>query len=716
MKTSIPPSPSPLPNRAPLGTRLFEALPKTSWSSVGFAVRTTVASLIALYIAFLIDLDDPKWAAMTVWIVAQGSRGMSVSKGQYRIAGTAIGAVVAITLIAVFSQTPGLFVVALAVWLGLCTGVATALRNFRAYGAVLAGYTAAIIGMDSVAAPEHVFDIAVARVIYILLGIIVEAVLTALLAPGTPLNDAQARLGGYIRQAAATCARALRGEANGVALHRLFASAVDLDAFAEYAAAGSADVRHKLGHLRAATAATLAQLAAAQSLREYLARGSRNTVGSLIDETQELLETIAAASADKLPAVVSLLDQVEEAFSIEAKAVRESPSLELLLLDRLHALLTSLHEALVRQALLRQKDSPPSRLGFSFHIDPVTAVHNGVRSFLAVLAASACWIFTAWPSGPGFVTIVCVVCALFATRANAVAGGLGFLKGAAWAAVAAGFCDFVLLPAVSDFPMLALIAAFFMLGAGLAMRQPRTAASGASFAIFFWDLISPQNTSRIDATAFFNGALSLLIGMACGTVIFALVFPANPRATRTRLQRAVRSDLSRICHHPVQGSSEGAWLTRTADRLGRQLAASGSTADEQAEKEIRGMLAAWAIGNAAVALHGLAARHAPMQKPVAAVLRRLGDSDPVRLARVSRAYAGWLTRQARQQTNRQAPGQAAAQTESSSESLSNSSSNSQGQRPAHTANNNEGQELLHGAVLLLTIAQAATAHADFLKG
>jgi hypothetical protein len=28
----------------------------------------------------------------------------------------------------------------------------------------------------------------------------------------------------------------------------------------------------------------------------------------------------------------------------------------------------------------------------------------------------------------------------------------------------------------------------------------------------------------------------------------------------------------------------------------------------------------------------------------------------------------------------------------------------------------EGQELLRGAVLLLTIAEAATAHADFLKG
>jgi uncharacterized membrane protein YccC len=134
------------------------------------------------------NLDDPKWAAITVWVVAQGNRGMSLSKSQYRILGTAMGAVVAVTLIALFAQTPELFVLALATWIGVCTGVAALLRNFRAYAAVLAGYTAAIIAVDAVVAPSHTFDIAVARFLYIVLGILVEATLTTIFAPGDPMR------------------------------------------------------------------------------------------------------------------------------------------------------------------------------------------------------------------------------------------------------------------------------------------------------------------------------------------------------------------------------------------------------------------------------------------------------------------------------------------------------------------------------------------------
>lgn len=153
-----------------------------------FAVRTTAASLIALYIAFLMNMDDPKWAAMTVWIVAQSSRAMSVSKSIYRLMGTAIGVVVAVLLTAIFIQTPTLFLLVLASWIGLCTALSTGLRNFRSYGAVLAGYTAAIVAIDSLSDPDNVFEIAVSRLIYIALGIVTEASSPGFSAPTIPLK------------------------------------------------------------------------------------------------------------------------------------------------------------------------------------------------------------------------------------------------------------------------------------------------------------------------------------------------------------------------------------------------------------------------------------------------------------------------------------------------------------------------------------------------
>jgi uncharacterized membrane protein YccC len=101
-----------------------------TWDSLGFALRTTAASLAALYIAFRFDLEEPKWAPMTVWVVAQATRGMSLSKSQYRLIGTIVGAAAGVALIALFAQTPELFFFALAVWMAVCTAASSALRNF----------------------------------------------------------------------------------------------------------------------------------------------------------------------------------------------------------------------------------------------------------------------------------------------------------------------------------------------------------------------------------------------------------------------------------------------------------------------------------------------------------------------------------------------------------------------------------------------------------
>lgn len=664
--------------QSPVWRRLFASFPGITWVGVGFALRTTAASLIALYIAFLIGLDDPKWSAMTVWIVAQGSRGMTLSKSKYRIAGTTLGAVVAVSLIALFPQTPELVVLTLALWLGLCTGVATALRNFRAYGAVLAGYTAAIIAMDAVAAPEHIFDIAVARITYIFLGIVIEAMLTAMLAPGNPLSDANDQLGRYVRQAATICAAALKSEANGSELHLLFAKSVDLHSALEYAAAGSKVVKLRLGHFQACAAATLAQLATTQSLQELMSHARSPDALNLIDETQALLDAIAANPADKHLAVASLHERVKAAYLQEALTIRGVPSFRLILLDRLGTLLQALHKALTQLTWLDQGQAPSLR--FAFHADVVAALHNGVRTFITVLAAALFCIVTGWSEGPGFVTIVGVVCALFATRTNPVTGGIGFMKGTVCAAIAAGLCNFVLLPAVSDFAMLALITGGFMFAAGLAMRHPRTAAPGASFAIFFWDLTSPQNTLRmLDAAGFFNGVLILLLGMACGTLIFSLIFPSNPRATLYRLYGAVRRDLRSIGRHPHRWSPEE-WLTRTADRLGRQLATLATLGDAQAERELRGLLAAWTIGDAAIALHRLADELSSARRPVSVVLGRLAGTDPLRLAKSSSASARRLIQQVR------------------------------------GASASKRRDLLHAAVLSLAIAEAMAEHGEFLIG
>ncbi|NTJ67944.1 FUSC family protein [Agrobacterium rhizogenes] len=608
---------------------------------MGFALRTTAASLVALYIAFLLNLDDPKWAPMTVWIVAQSSRGMSLSKGQYRILGTIIGAVAAVTMVALFAQAPELFILSLALWLGLCTALATGLRNFRSYGAVLAGYTAAIIAFDSISSPLEVFDIAVARVIYIGLGIMTEAVFTAVFAPGAPLQETQNRLATYLRQVSDLCARALRGQVNTSGFQRLLTGALELDVAAEYAAASSHSVRSRFGHLRGAAVAMLTQMAIAQSLREHLA-ARPDLDEPLVEKTALALDAIGTGSLVDPDRMTALRADVRAALSETTISSGHALPPQLPILDHLDRLLDAAHGALTRQALFSDEKAPSSRLKLSFHVDHRGAIQNGIRTFVAIVIGSWFWIATAWPSGPSFIVILGVICALFATRPNPVVGGMGFLKGGLVAVIAAAICNFAILPMLSDFTELAAVIGIIMFATGLAMRNLRTAALATSFAFLFLDLISPDNTSRVDAASFLNGALALLLGVGAGVLVFTLLFPSNPKAKRLRLQRATRRDLADIGETPARWTREH-WLSKAVDRLAGQAATNAGVPEKQAEDDLRGMLAALTIGEAAITLSELAREHPRLARPLNVVLRQLGRGDPARLAKVSRAAARHLS-------------------------------------------------------------------------
>ncbi|MBK1819036.1 FUSC family protein [Burkholderia orbicola] len=666
-----------MPTLAAVRAALRDARPTLPPGALAFALRNTAASLLALYIAFRMNLDDPKWAASTVWIVAQGSRGMGLSKSQYRILGTAIGAAVALALTGAFAQTPELFLTALAAWIGLCAGVATFQRNFRAYAAVLAGYTAAIVAMDAVSAPLHAFDIAVARFLYVVVGILCAALFDTVFAPGAPLQDVRTRLARYLERAVALGAGALRREPNGAAVHRLFADALELDTAAEYAAAGAPPVRGAIGHLRAAALGVLTAQAAAQAIREHAAR-AHDASDPLVDEVARVLDGIAA-SGDAQPRMAALRARVGDALRAEAAASAVPDASRLLTLDRLAALLDGFERALASQALLDRPELPPSRVRYAFHRDPMLAWHNGLRAFIAVLAASAIWIVTAWPSGGGFVAITAVVGALFSTRPNSVRAAIGFLKGSACAAVAGVVCNFILLSAVSGFEMLAYILGVFLIGTGIAMRHPRTAAMGSAFSIFFWNFTSPDNTTRIGDAAFLNSALATMLGIAFGALIFALVFPGDPGTSRWRLHRAVRRDLAEIARDPGAWHAS-AWLSRTADRLARELGFAGSVAQTSIEHDMRDLLAIWGIGDSLLSLAELATREPAAGRAAAVVRGRVARADYARLERSCDAAARLLRRR------------------------------------AAARDGDDAHALLNGVVLLHRIADAAAEHGDFLRG
>jgi hypothetical protein len=126
--------------------------------------------------------------------VCQPHLGASLRKGWFRMIGTLVGAVAIVVLTACFPQERAAFLIGLALWGAACAFVATLLRNFAAYAAALAGYTAAIIANDQLGATGgpngDAFMLAIFRGSEICIGIVCAGIVLA----GTDFGGAPRRL------------------------------------------------------------------------------------------------------------------------------------------------------------------------------------------------------------------------------------------------------------------------------------------------------------------------------------------------------------------------------------------------------------------------------------------------------------------------------------------------------------------------------------------
>src|SRR5262245_38578818 len=176
------------------GTPLTEAL-RAIVPPLLFGLRLWASVCLALYVAFWLELDNAFWAGTTAAIVCQQHLGASLRKGWYRLVGTAVGAVAIVVLTAGFPQDRVLFLVGVALWGAGCALVATLLRNFAAYSAALAGYTAVIIASDQLGATGGLngdaFMLAITRASESCIGIGCAGLVLA----GTDLGHARRRLG-----------------------------------------------------------------------------------------------------------------------------------------------------------------------------------------------------------------------------------------------------------------------------------------------------------------------------------------------------------------------------------------------------------------------------------------------------------------------------------------------------------------------------------------
>ena len=543
-----------------------QTIQRFSWRDGLFSVKTFVAAMLALYIAFRLDLSQPSWSVTTVYVVSQPFAGMVLAKSLYRVLGTLVGAAMSLFLISLLANVPELFCLALAVWIGLGTFVSIYLRDApQAYVGMLSGYSAAIIGLPAALAPDTAFDFAVARCLEIMLGIACGALMHHVVFPQRAGNALREALDATLPSMARWAGDALGGEGSEakslVDRRRIISAVVALDALRVFASLDTPALRAVDAVIRQFEGKLMSLLALLMSVHDRFGLLQRRG-SAAADRLRPLLLRIAAHITGSAEA--RTLDEArretedEVALKVEIDGQLPPP----------HALRTDREAFLVRSILLRLGDvlalwreavwirthiflglHPPESdpaPAFRPYRDITLAVVGALLSAVTVMIASAFWIFTAWPNGPTAVAFAGIMCAIMGARDNPAAASAVFLKMSVIGTAVAGFYLFAVLPTLSTFSALVIALAPFYLACGLLLTSPAAVPFAMPLIFVGGGLIGLTNVMMYDFVAFINGAIGYVVGIGIGAVALGLLRPLGTDWAVQRLTRGMIRDLAHI--------------------------------------------------------------------------------------------------------------------------------------------------------------------------
>jgi uncharacterized membrane protein YccC len=562
-----------------------------SWRDWLFSAKSFAAAVLALYIAFELDLPQPSWSITTVYVVSQPLAGMVLAKSLYRVLGTVIGAIVSLVLVALFANAPELFCLALALWIGAGTAVSIYLRDApQAYVGMLSGYSAAIIGLPAALAPETAFDFAVARCLEIILGISCATLVHHLVLP----QRAGAALAEALSSTLPTMARwaedRLSAEAAEAEIQtdrrRMVAAVVGLEQLRVFANLDTPAVRAMDSLVRLFEANLLSLLAHLVSAHDRILL-LRQRDPQQIERLRPLLQmTKAHVAAWTGPATPDESQQeAAEGARIQAEIDAAQPSRQ--------ELESTPHPFLVRNILLRLQDIidawrdavwirthmglgvlPPEREAapsFQPYREPALALTGGAVATLTIVGASLFWIYSAWPNGATAVTFAGIMCAIMGPRDNPAAGAVMFFRMTVVAVVISAAYLFVLLPRLDTFAALVVALAPLYLVCGLLLTVPQAVPMVIPLIFVAGGLIGISNQMTYDFEAFANSALGYLVGIGFGAVSLALFRPFGREVAATRLIHGLLRDLARVAAAAAP-ETRTAYESRTFDRINALLA------------------------------------------------------------------------------------------------------------------------------------------------
>src|SRR5215471_6307972 len=551
---------SALPAATPFAFRLA-GLPVSSW---GFAVRLWIAVTISLLTSFWLQLEAPSSAALTVLILAEPTRGQALSKAGWRLIATIIGVAASIAIVGFLNQSGDLILAAFAAWLGLCVYAAGLLDGYRAYAAVLSGYTVALIAVQQIDSPQHVFESGMSRGAAIAVGVLSVTFVTSLLLAPDRYPQLKVQLAAIHRRIREYAKAVIRDEVTDAATASLMREIV-----AFHPEIASLATETGSGSLRSAAA--------------------RSTMVALVAELHAvralaaLPVTAGPAFRERLTSVLDRGDDESSSISPVGHAIDSAKNLT----DAMAAPLAwALSELLrtdeeVRQNLVALKSGmrPPMAWRAPLYQSNRIAVGNGIRASAQFAIASALFVLAGWSATSISLSVVALVIGLGAATPSPRGFTTIALIASPIAVALAGAFEFLILDGVSDFPLLAIGLAPFVVGAGLLISgpSPGLASLGRISLIFFMVIFAPSNPQTYDPQAFVFSSLFVCLGIGLLLAAQFLVPPVSQDRRRRLLIASARHELGLV----LSGSDRQRYapeeaMFRDAVRV-RQIAAAGGT-------------------------------------------------------------------------------------------------------------------------------------------
>ncbi|NUU34540.1 FUSC family protein [Pseudomonas sp. C2B4] len=515
-----------------------------------YGVRTFAASMIALYIALLMQMPRPYWAMATVYIVSNPFLGPTTSKALYRAIGTFLGAAAAVLFVPMFVQSPYVLVLVIALWTGTLLFLSLHLRTANNYALMLAGYTLPLIALPVVDNPLAVWDVAEARTEEIFLGIAVAAVMGAMFWPrrlAPVFNDSVSK---WFTDASTYSLRFLGRNVQPDEVSALRMSMVTTfnslelmigqlphEGARPQTVRNTKELRGRMIHL----------LPVIDALDDALYALERRTP-ELVDKFAPLLgaatEWLQHKDAD-IDRWQALKDQLE-ALQPGPEALEDRK--QLLFSNAIYRLgewidLWQDCRSLQIAIQCENQDSWRAvyrhwRLGrLTPFLDHGLMLYSAASTVTAIIVASVLWILLGWTDGGAAVILAAVSCSFFASMDDPAPQIYRFFFWTAMSVLFASLYLFLVLPNLHDFPMLVLAFAVPFIVVGTLTVKPQFYLGMLLTLVNTSSFISIQGAYDADFLSFVNSNLAGPIGLLFAFVWTLIARPFGAELAAKRLTR-----------------------------------------------------------------------------------------------------------------------------------------------------------------------------------